>query len=112
MKSFADRNFFLLFEEIVRRDHQSRACDTWSAAGVDWRHGRHSFESDRFGFANETYEATRAGKKGWVLLVVKEHWWAGKRGDPVKTVQWAKPLAGSRAAIFAWLKERQREFGF
>lgn len=111
MKSLADNAFFLVFEEVIRRDNQNRANDCWSAAGVSWRHAKHSFENEKYGFAVETYEAARPGKNGWTLLVVKEHWWAGKHGDVLKSTQWAKPLAGERRAIFEWFKQRQKEFG-
>ena len=111
MKTLADNSFFLVFEEVIRRDNQNRASDCWSAAGVTWRHSKHSFESEKYGFAMDAYEAIRPGKTGWTLLVVKEHWWAGKHGDVLRSTQWAKPLAGNRRAIFDWFKLRQKEFG-
>jgi hypothetical protein len=110
MKSFADTSFFLLFEEIIRRDNPKRD-DIWTAVGVTWRHGRHTFESEKYGFAIDAYEATRPGKNEWTLLITKEHWWAGKRGDVVKTTQWAKPIKGSRQAVLQWLRQRQNELG-
>lgn len=109
MRSFADTTFFLLFDEILRTDRPGTSPDTWSAAGVSWRHGRHTFEGPSYGFTVESFELTRAAKGGWSLMVVKEHWWAGRHGDTIRSAHWAKPMAGNRAAIMSWLKSRQRE---
>lgn len=109
MKTFADNSFFLLFDEIVRMDKPKDAPDVWSAAGVSWRHSRHSYEAHSYGFITEVYEITADTKSGWCLIVVKEHWWAGRNGEAIRTARWAKPLRGNRAAILSWLKSRQRE---
>lgn len=108
MKTFADTSFFLLFEEIIRRDNPRREHSVWSAGGVTWRHTRHTFEGQSYGFTVEVFEGTHAGKDGWALMVVKEHWWAGRQGDVVRSAHWAKPMKGSRSAIMAWLKQQQR----
>ncbi|HTT84635.1 MAG TPA: hypothetical protein VMF67_14245 [Rhizomicrobium sp.] len=108
MKSFADNSFFLLFEEIVRRDKPNEATDRWVTAGVSWQHARHSYQSADYGFAIETYEAS-SSSKGWTLIVVKEHWWAGRNGDIIRSAHWAKPLRGNRTSIITWLRSRQRE---
>lgn len=109
MKSFADTAFFLLFEEILRRDRPKDGPDIWSANGVGWRHTRHSFEGHSYGFTVELYELEKAGKTGWALLVAKEHWWAGRHGEVIRSGHWAKPLSGNRASILAWLKGRQKD---
>ncbi len=108
MKSFTDNAFLLLFEEILRRDKPKDAPDRWSVSGVTWQHARHGYESSNYGFAVDTFEVVNAAK-GWALLVVKDQWWAGRNGGIIRTVHWAKPMRGSRAAIMAWLKSRQRE---
>ena len=109
MKSFADNSFFLLFEEILRRDKPKDTPGRWAVAGVKWHYERHSYESADYGFVVETYEAENTSKDGWALLVVKEHWWAGRHSNTVRSARWAKPLKGNRTAIMAWLKTRQRE---
>jgi hypothetical protein len=108
VKSFADTSFFLLFEEILRRDQPKDAADRWVTAGVSWLHARHSYQGGDYGFAVETYEASSSAKN-WTLIVVKEHWWAGRNGEVIRSAHWAKPLRGSRASIISWLKSRQRE---
>jgi hypothetical protein len=42
-------------------------------------------------------------------MVVKEHWWAGKQGEVIRSTNWAKPLKGRRASILAWLEQQKRE---
>jgi hypothetical protein len=109
VKTFADTSFFLLFEEILRRDKPKDAPDAWTAAGVSWHHTRHTFEGQSYGFTTEIFEAVCSAKEGWSLIVVKEHWWAGRNGETVRSAHWAKPMRGKRTAILAWLKQRQRE---
>jgi hypothetical protein len=109
VKSFADTAFFLLFEEVLRKDRPKNGGDSWSAAGVAWQKSRHTFETNTHGFTIEVYEGRRTGRAGWIFLVVREHWWAGRHGDVVRSAHWAKPLAGKRSDIMAWFKARQKE---
>jgi hypothetical protein len=109
MKSFADNAFYLLFDQIVRRDKPKDNPDVWTSRGVTWRHSRHSFETQSYGFTIELYELASSGKSGWSLLVAKEHWWGGRQGEVLRSTHWAKPIRGSRTAIIAWLKEQQRQ---
>jgi hypothetical protein len=109
VKTFADTSFFLLFEEILRRDKPKENPETWSAAGVTWHHTRHTFEGQSYGFTIEIYEAVCSTKGGWSLIIAKEHWWAGRHGEIIRSAHWAKPLRGKRTTIIAWLKERQRQ---
>lgn len=111
MKSFTDNSFLRLFDEVVRRDRGKSDCDAWSGAGVQWRRSRHSFETQTHGFTIELFEGTKSGRAGWTLLVVREHWWAGRHGDVVRTTHWGKPLAGKRADIALWFDARKKEFG-
>ena len=109
MNSFADTSFFLLFEEILRRDRPKDGPAEWSASGVSWQQARHTYEGATYGFATEIFRATKTSKGGWSLIVVKEHWWAGRNGEVIRSAQWAKPLAGSRATIMTWLNQRKKD---
>ena len=109
LKSFADTAFFRLFEQILLRDNPHREADTWTASGVTWNHTRHSFQASDYGFAIEVFEATRGGKDGWTLLVIKEHWWAGKHGEVMRSTNWAKPMKGRRQAILTWFEQQRPE---
>lgn len=108
MKSLSDRSFFLLFERIIHRDNPNLAHDSWKAHGVCWERMRHNFSELRYGYGFDVYIGAHSGRDAWSLLVVKEHWWAGRHGDAVKSQYWAKPLSGKRAVIMAWLKEQKR----
>lgn len=52
----------------------------------------------------DIFTLTRRGRRGWSPLVIKEYWWAGSEGKALKTLQWAKPIAGQRGDIMAWLR--------
>ena len=107
MKSFADRSFFTLFDEILRRDRPPNGPDLWSLAGTTWHRSRHTFETHGYGFTMETYEIERPARAAWSLLVARETWWAGRQGEIIRSAHWAKPVRGSRTAILAWFKEQQ-----
>ena len=109
MKTFADTSFYLLFDEIIRRDRPKDAPDAWVTDGVSWRRSKHSYETQTYGFVTEVYEVTSESGGGWALLVTKEHWWAGKNGETIRSAHWAKLLRGNRATIMAWLRGRQRD---
>lgn len=109
MKSFSDNAFYLLFDAILRADRPTGSPSTWSAQGVSWSYSRHAFEGHDYGFAVEAYELMNTGKSGWTLLVVREHWWAGRYGDTMRSTHFAKPIRGDRSAIMTWLRQRQRD---
>jgi hypothetical protein len=109
MKTFSDASFLFLFDSMLLEDNPGGVADTWEARGVRWQKHRHGFECEAYGYTLEAFTGTAAGKTGWTLLVVKEHWWAGRRGDVLKTQHWAKPLHGARPKIIAWLNGRKQE---
>jgi hypothetical protein len=108
MNSLIDNAFFLLFERILSDENPGLKLDRWSKNGVNWERGRHSFTGPVYGFTLDSFVASKGGRNAWSLLVMKEHWWADRHGESVKSQQWAKPLRGDRQHIFAWLSERKR----
>jgi hypothetical protein len=108
MKGFVDNAFFLLFERIISDDNPGLKLDHWSKHGIAWERTRHSFSGQDYSFALDSFVARKVGRSGWALLVMKEHWWAGRHGESVKSQQWAKPLCGDRQRILAWFSERKR----
>jgi hypothetical protein len=42
------------------------------------------------------------------LLVVKEHWWAIPGNASLRSMQWAKPLAGKRTQMLDRLHVKER----
>ena len=110
MKSFAGKSFFLAFEDCLRRG-RPKDTDVWLYEGVAWHRSRHSFENESYGFANEVYWMVRNRAAPWSVIVVKEYWWAGRRGSVVRTAHWAKPMSGNRATILAWFKAQDSGTG-
>jgi hypothetical protein len=109
LKSFSDTAFFRVFEEILRLDRPKNSPGRWSAEGVDWSYSRHNYEAADYGFVMEIFEARRASSRNpWSFIVIKEHWWAGRHGDNIRSTHWAKLLHGDRQAIWAWFKQRER----
>jgi hypothetical protein len=108
MKNFVSTSFFLLFEQIIRQTNPDLSQDRWRGDGVEWERSRHSFAGRVYSHTLEVYTATRDGKDGWQLIVVKEQWWAGRKGEVAKMQQWARPLHGKPAKILAWFAARKR----
>ena len=68
---------------------------------------RHSFTGQRHGFAVDIFTFTRAGKRDWSLMVVKEYWWIGEESKDTKVLRWAGPTGGRRNDIIAWFREQE-----
>ncbi|HTW34749.1 MAG TPA: hypothetical protein VMD53_09025 [Rhizomicrobium sp.] len=111
MKSFVSASFFLVFEQIVRQGNPNLSLDRWRGHGVEWERSRHSFASRIYSHALDVYTATHDEKDAWQLIVVKEQWWAGRKGEIAKVQQWARPLHGKPAVILAWFAARKRALG-
>ena len=108
MKGFSDNAFFLLFERIVSDGNPGLKLDHWTKYGVSWERVRHVFSGPSYGFTLESFLANKIGRNGWELLVMKEHWWAGRRGDVIKFQHWAKPMNGNRQDILKWFSENRK----
>ena len=111
MKSFADPSFFRLFDLLVGLTNPGLKRSLWSRDGVEFERSRHSFAGPRHGVAIEIFTLTRPGRRGWSLMVVKEYWWAGAEGKALKNLRWARPTAGQRADILAWLRAQEARIG-
>jgi hypothetical protein len=107
MKSFVSPTFFRLFDMLMDATNPSLRRVRWSFEGVDCEHERHSFTGRTHGFAVETFTVTHPGRRGWSLLAVKEFWWTGDASGAARIMRWARPIAGSRKDIFAWLAAQE-----
>ena len=65
----------------------------------------------RHGLTIEIFTLTRAGRRGWSLMVVKEYWWAGEESKALKNLRWARPTGGQRADILSWLRVQDVKIG-
>jgi hypothetical protein len=107
VRTFADPAFFRLFYTLLSEGQGSARHAPWSYRGASWAHERHAFSGSVCSFAIDRYIVARSGLNGWALLVVKETWWDGK-DNAIRSIQWAKPLSGSRAKTLEWLRGEER----
>jgi hypothetical protein len=107
MRSFARPSFFRVFDLLASVSNSGLKLSKWTHDGVDIERERHSFTGPQHGLSIEIFTLTRAGRRGWTLIVAKEFWWVGNEGRPIKATRWAKPVAGERADIMAWFRAQE-----
>jgi hypothetical protein len=79
----------------------------WLHDGIAFERERHSFAGPVHGFAVDVVVARRDGRRGWSLMVVKEHWWSDQQPSPLRSVRWAKVLGGQRGDVLGWLQQQE-----
>jgi hypothetical protein len=107
VKGFANASFFRLFDLMLSTTNPGSRRSRWTVDGVDLEHERHSFTGQAHGFAIEIVTLTRAGRRGWTLMVIKEYWWAGEANKALKSLRWGRPTNGRRSDIIAWLRAQE-----
>jgi hypothetical protein len=107
MKSLARPSFFRMFDLLLSTTNPGLKLTRWTHDSVEFERERHSFTGPKHGVTIEIFTLTRSGRRGWSLMVVKEYWWAGVESKPFKNARWARPLAGQRADLFAWLRVQE-----
>ncbi len=107
MKSFARPSFFRLFDLLLSTSNPGLKLSRWTFNGVEFERERHSFSGPKHGLAIEICTLTRAGRRGWSLMVTKEYWWAGAESQAFKQLRWARPLTGQRGDVLAWLRAQE-----
>jgi hypothetical protein len=108
MKSLARPSFFRMFDLMLATTNPGLKLMRWTHDGVELERERHSFTSARHGLIIEIVTLSRAGRRGWSLMVAKEYWWAGAGGKPFRNTRWARPLSGQRADLMAWLRAQEK----
>lgn len=111
MKSLGDPAFFRIFDSLVARANPQagQRRPHWSIGDTDWRWERHAFSGDAHSFMLDSWTITRAGSRGWSLLVAKEIWWTADPRKPLRDLRWAKLARGSRADAVNWLRQTGSE---
>jgi hypothetical protein len=107
MKNFTSPSFFRLFDLLMSTHNPGFKRSKWVLDGVDCTRERHSFTGQQYGFSVEIFTFTRAAKRGWTLMVVKEYWWIGEDSKDTKALRWARPTGGRRNDIIAWFREQE-----
>jgi hypothetical protein len=108
MRGVNDPNFFNAWQILHRETCPSPTHSLWHAGDVEWRKDRHSFFGSLYAVSNEVHTLRRSAPNGgWVLMVVIENWWDGRR-ESIKTTTWARAIEGSAKDIIAWMRARER----
>ena len=107
MKNLSGPSFYRLFDLLVSATNPGFKLARWN--GVDWERQRRSFAGPSHGFGVDIFTLTRSGAHGWVLMVIKEYWWAGEDNQALKSAHWSRPLRGQRADVIAWFRTQEAE---
>jgi hypothetical protein len=107
MKSFASPSFFRLFDLLLSTTNPGLKLSRWTFDGVEFERERHSVMGPKHGLAIEIFTLTRAGRRGWTLMLTKEYWWAGEESKALKHLRWARATSGQRGDIFSWLRTQE-----
>jgi hypothetical protein len=107
MKSFARPSFFRLFDLLLATSNPGLKLSRWTYDGVEFERERHSVMGPKHGLAIEIFTLTRAGRRGWTLMVTKEYWWVGEESKALKSLRWARPTSGQRPDIMSWLRTQE-----
>jgi len=108
VRNLATPSFFRTFDLLLVASNPGLKLTKWSYDGVDWVRGRYSVTGRNHGFVIEINTLTRPGRRGWCLLVTKEHWWAGMRTEAIKSTQWARPVSGRSKDILEWFRKHEK----
>jgi hypothetical protein len=107
MKTLASPAFFRLFDLLLSTTNPGLKLSRWTHDGVEFERERHSATGPKHGLAIEIFTATRTGRRGWTLMVIKEYWWAGEQSKALKNLRWARATSGQRGDIFGWLRAQE-----
>lgn len=109
MKNFASPSFFRTFDLLMGATNPGAKLTQWLFDGVEWVRDRYSVTGQTHGFVIEIVTLTRPGRRGWSLMVTKEHWWAGGGSEAIKSLRWARPVSGRRKDIIEWFRRQEAE---
>jgi hypothetical protein len=104
MKTLAHPSFFRAFDLLLSTTNPGLKQAHWIHDGVEFERERHSFSGAKHGLTIEIVTLTRAGRRGWSLMVTKEYWWAGPDNKPFKNLRWARPVSGRRNDMLDWMR--------
>jgi len=104
MKSLAQPSFFHVFDLLLSATNPGLKQARWSHEGVEFERERHNFAGPRYGLTIEIVTVTRAGRRGWSLMVTKEYWWVGPDNKAFKNLRWARQVNGQRNDMLSWMR--------
>lgn len=98
-------NFLTLFTTLAAATNTDRERDAWQTDGVAWRRQR-SIQWGPVSFQIEVHELRHAARPKWVLILVRETWWAGRRDKAIRDAHWAHVPEGRRRDVQHWFETR------
>jgi hypothetical protein len=107
MKNLSGAAFFRVFDLLVGIGNPGFKLESWTVGDVRFERERHSFSGRTHCFIIELCVLTHPGRRGWKLVVAKEHWWTGDYKRVLKELRWSRDTEGSRRDILAWLRAQQ-----
>lgn len=109
MKTLSGSSFFRLFDMLITIGNPGLKLDRWKIGDAQVERERHSFSGRTHCFAIDVYMLTHEGRKGWKLMIAKEHWWDGNHKHAIRTQAWARLIEGSRRDAMAWLRSKETD---
>jgi hypothetical protein len=108
MKNFTSPSFFRLFDLLMSTHNPGFRRSRLTLDGLACARERHSFTGQRHGFAVDIFTFTRAGKRDWSLMVVKEYWWIGEESKDTKVLGGhARPVVGEMISLLGFVNRKQ-----
>jgi hypothetical protein len=107
MKTLAQPSFFRAFDLLLSTTNPGLKQARWTHDDVEFERERHSFSGPKHGLTIEIVTLTRAGRRGWSLMVTKEYWWAGPDNKAFKNLRWARPVSGQRNDMLNWMRNQE-----
>jgi hypothetical protein len=109
VKHLASPSFYRTFDLLLSLSNPGAKLTCWTHDGVEWVRERTSIAGRSHGFVIEVVTLTKAGRRGWSLLVAKEHWWAGESTEAIRSGRWTRALGGRRKDILEWFRKHELE---
>jgi hypothetical protein len=111
VKSLAQPSFFRVFDLLLSTTNPGLKRARWIHDGVEFERERHSFAGPKHGLTIEIFTLTRAGRRGWSLMVTKEYWWAGPDSKAFKNLRWARLVGSGRNEMLNWMRAQEAGLG-
>lgn len=104
-----DTKFFNLFSLAAAAANSDRTRDAWEVDHVRWTRERANHKGPSYSFQIELHTLVHDGRRGWMLLVGHETWWAAGKPDAFRNGRWVHLAKGARGDVLKWFAKREEE---
>lgn len=102
MIRIGDRDFLFTWRRLRAATQPDPEATTWRVGVVRWCRYRYTHATPDHALTIEVHRLDHgAGKDGWSVMVVAEHWW-DERHKLIRNNFWATHLSGSRFQVAEW----------